>query len=862
MLDLVTPLYVLTSAAFAGRFINARMTKGAKDAPKSPNYHEGWERDWGWTLITYALEHTFVVIILALLPFVMVIAGGLVPMTPLHIALTLGYPVFILICVILTLIGDSWASNWGDESRDTAVSARLLKWNSQKEEKKWEGRRLPIDEACQLLLDRKLEFNDYMEVFLHRYDLFKFVITWRHVGWFWTNILGKAVGHDHSSDLADITGVYNRGNDFYHLFMGDTMLYSSGIFHNDQEDLKTAQGRKLDTIANICQIKKGTKHLDLGCGWGTLLAYFAEKGCDSRGITLSGQQAKFCRARVEAAGVSDTAKIDVMNFWDIDYSEDCEKYDVITCLEMSEHIGIAHYSKFMQRVRKLLKDDGVFYLQIAGLRRAWQYEDLVWGLFMGKYIFPGADASCPLAWVIQQCERAGFELRRGHNLGFHYGLTIQRWLERWVENEEEVVQKYGEWWFRLWGIFLAWSTCIAKQGSSTVWFLSLRKNLRADFDSVSHLNGVPLISRNKTDVGPHKLGMESGNDSSKDKFPWNYEGCSVFDTADTHIDSQRNLKVNDDVHNDQERPYTIKEQFFLTLIYAMTGLGFYTVWRLFSMSNENAARFFKLSLTFVMMVSFLVTRWSFVWLSRPLVHKFARGFDNTRTVHQMAHHAFQGIYYLVMGIVGYVLLKDQQYFPKVLGGTASVDAMWKSDFEITHGVVDYVAIEIGFHLSNLVFLYCESRRNDTLELVLSSLVAIFLAVGAYIEGYAHLAVVLFFLHDLGDCLSFFTKVFVETNSFGAVLSTYSLLMPVWAYTRLYVFCYLLLPEAYEVLVANDQQQPQLFFLLALLGVHHLYWTVNLFVLGVMAITNPNVDVKKLAAEVPPTSLSCDGKKVQ
>lgn len=59
----------------------------------------------------------------------------------------------------------------------------------------------------------------------------------------------------------------------------------------------------------------------------------------------------------------------------------------------------------------MLKDDGVFFLQIAGLRRAFQYEDLAWGLFMGKYIFPGADASCPLGWVITHAEQAGFEVR-------------------------------------------------------------------------------------------------------------------------------------------------------------------------------------------------------------------------------------------------------------------------------------------------------------------------------------------------------------------------------------------------------------------------------------------------------------------
>ena len=77
-----------------------------------------------------------------------------------------------------------------------------------------------------------------------------------------------------------------------------------------------------------------------------------------------------------------------------------EKYDKITCLEMAEHVGIKNFQKFLLQVRSMLKDDGIFYLQIAGLRRPWQFEDLVWGLFMAKYIFPGADASCPLGFVV------------------------------------------------------------------------------------------------------------------------------------------------------------------------------------------------------------------------------------------------------------------------------------------------------------------------------------------------------------------------------------------------------------------------------------------------------------------------------
>lgn len=83
------------------------------------------------------------------------------------------------------------------------------------------------------------------------------------------------------------------------------------------------------------------------------------------------------------------------------------KYDKITCLEMAEHVGVFRFNTFLMQVRELLNDDGLFYLQIAGLRRSWQYEDLCWGLFMNKYIFPGADASTPLSFYINQLEYAG-----------------------------------------------------------------------------------------------------------------------------------------------------------------------------------------------------------------------------------------------------------------------------------------------------------------------------------------------------------------------------------------------------------------------------------------------------------------------
>jgi cyclopropane fatty-acyl-phospholipid synthase-like methyltransferase len=137
------------------------------------------------------------------------------------------------------------------------------------------------------------------------------------------------------------------------------------------------------------------------------------------------------------------------------------------------------FSSFLEQVRDMLEDDGLFFLQIAGLRRTWQYEDLIWGLFMAKYIFPGADASCPLAWVINKLECAGFEVHSVDTIGVHYSATIWRWYQNWLKNKNTIVKKYGMRWYRIWEIFLAWSTIISRQGSATCYQIIAHKNSNA-----------------------------------------------------------------------------------------------------------------------------------------------------------------------------------------------------------------------------------------------------------------------------------------------------------------------------------------------------------------------------------------------
>jgi sphingolipid C9-methyltransferase len=98
---------------------------------------------------------------------------------------------------------------------------------------------------------------------------------------------------------------------------------------------------------------------------------------------------------------------------------------------------------------------------------------------MNKYVFPGADASCSLGWVVGQLEAAGFEVKNVDVLGVHYSATIYRWYKNWVSNKENVIAAYGDRWYRIWVFFLAYSVITSRQGGASVFQFTLHKNLNA-----------------------------------------------------------------------------------------------------------------------------------------------------------------------------------------------------------------------------------------------------------------------------------------------------------------------------------------------------------------------------------------------
>jgi sphingolipid C9-methyltransferase len=373
-------------------------------------------------------------------------------------------------------------------------------FKDQKLAKKYANRQIPMSVLYEAYFDEDLDIIGDITKFLRdRNQFVKYSLTPAHFRWAVTNFIPEVAIHSKLQDKRIVREHYDRGNDFFGWFLGERMVYTSGFFQNPAtESLEQAQDNKLNLVCKKLALKPGERLLDIGCGWGTLASHSAKHyGVDATGVTIAERQTEFGNERAKSWGVADKARVLCLDYRDIPK----QKFDKIVSLEMVEHVGVKNLVSFYEQVRELLVDDGLFLLQWTGLRRDMRSEDLIWGLFMNKYIFPGADASlCPSA-MLKAMEKAGWETHSVENISIHYSYTIDRWLSNWLSNEEAIVSAYGERWFRIWKFFLAWSVMIGEAGSAACFQVVLNKNIdKYDRTRFIRERGVLLGDRSASDA--------------------------------------------------------------------------------------------------------------------------------------------------------------------------------------------------------------------------------------------------------------------------------------------------------------------------------------------------------------------------
>ncbi|KAB5570590.1 S-adenosyl-L-methionine-dependent methyltransferase [Coniochaeta sp. 2T2.1] len=394
-----------------------------------------------------------------------------------------------------------------------------LTFKKPADQAKYHGRnKIAMETFQEMYFDGDVDFNgDCLEVLEYRHDWASFRFTVSLIKFFLFQSLPEMIMHTRSQDEEQVRDHYDRGDDFYGWFLGPRMIYTSGVISdiNKEESLEQLQDNKLAIVCEKIALKAGEKLLDIGCGWGTLARFASVNfGAKVTGITLGRNQTAWGNGALRKVGIpQEQSEILCMDYRDIPATEG--GYDKITCLEMAEHVGVRHFSGFLNQVHSMLDDDGTFFLQVAGLRRPWQYEDLVWGLFMNKHVFPGADASTPLGWYVDKLETAGFEIKGIDTIGVHYSATLWRWYRNWIGNREKIEAKYGARWYRIWLFFLGWSTIASRQGTATCYQIVLVKNI----NSSHRVSGIPTQFALNGALGTTKVDLKAWAENEAKEFP-------------------------------------------------------------------------------------------------------------------------------------------------------------------------------------------------------------------------------------------------------------------------------------------------------------------------------------------------------
>ncbi|MBL8438848.1 MAG: class I SAM-dependent methyltransferase [Zoogloeaceae bacterium] len=272
----------------------------------------------------------------------------------------------------------------------------------------------------------------------------------------------------------NIMAHYDLGNDFYRLWLDDSMTYSAGLFDGPTDTLEAAQRRKYQRLLAQVGAAPGDTILELGCGWGGFAEVAArEVGCKVLGITLSPAQLRYARERAAAEAWADRA-----TFALCDYRDVAGQYDHIVSVEMIEAVGEAYWPTYFRQIAARLRPGGRCAIQAITI------DDVLFPRyrrgtdFIQRYVFPGGMLPSRGA-IAREASRAGLQIEDDFGFGADYARTLAEWHQRFLARQDAVrALGFPERFLRLWRFYLAYCEAGFRAGDIDVRHVVLAHGTR------------------------------------------------------------------------------------------------------------------------------------------------------------------------------------------------------------------------------------------------------------------------------------------------------------------------------------------------------------------------------------------------
>ena len=240
---------------------------------------------------------------------------------------------------------------------------------------------------------------------------------------------------------------YDIGNDFYRLWLDETMSYSCAYFKTEHDSLYEAQCNKAERILEKLHLSEGMSLCDIGCGWGFLLILAAKKyHVHGVGITLSTEQAENFRERIKTEHLEDLLEVKLMDYRDLPGTG--MTFDRVVSIGMLEHVGRGNYEEYMNCMKSLLKPGGLFLLHFISALK--EYPGDAW---IKKYIFPGGVIPS-LREILHIAGDVRFYTLDVESLRRHYCRTLLLWNRNFQAHRGKVIELFDERFARMWELYL------------------------------------------------------------------------------------------------------------------------------------------------------------------------------------------------------------------------------------------------------------------------------------------------------------------------------------------------------------------------------------------------------------------------